>query len=97
MGVKRPGGKADRSPPSSAEVKNAWSYTSTPSIRLHGVVLCSAQGQLCHRNFNVVNLIPTCPLLCKVSVPLTQKYTFIHYLVSYQIHLSPNLLPEGLF
>jgi hypothetical protein len=28
--VKRPGRKADHSPPSSAEVKNAWSYTSTP-------------------------------------------------------------------
>jgi hypothetical protein len=27
------------SPPSSAEVKNAWSYTATPPIRLHGVVL----------------------------------------------------------
>jgi len=34
----------------SAEVKkNAWSYTSTPQIRLHGVVLSwekKAQGQL---------------------------------------------------
>jgi hypothetical protein len=28
--VKQPGREADRSPPSSAEVKNAWSYTSTP-------------------------------------------------------------------
>jgi hypothetical protein len=37
--VKRPGREADRSPPSSAKVKNAWSYTSTPPIRLHGVVL----------------------------------------------------------
>jgi hypothetical protein len=27
------------SKPSSAEVKKAWSYTSTPPIRLHGVVL----------------------------------------------------------
>jgi hypothetical protein len=27
--VKRPGREADHSPPSSAEVKNAWSYTST--------------------------------------------------------------------
>jgi hypothetical protein len=36
--VKRPGREADHSPPSSAEVKNAWSYTSTP-ICLHGVVL----------------------------------------------------------
>jgi hypothetical protein len=29
LGVKRPGREADHSPPSSAEVKNAWSYTST--------------------------------------------------------------------
>jgi hypothetical protein len=29
-GIKRPGRKADYSPPVSAEVKNAWSYTSTP-------------------------------------------------------------------
>jgi hypothetical protein len=37
--IKRPGRKADHSPPSTAEVKNAWSYTSTRSIRLYGVVL----------------------------------------------------------
>jgi len=30
LGVKRPGRKADHSLPSSTEVKNAWSYTSTP-------------------------------------------------------------------
>jgi len=35
----QPGREADHSPPSSAEVKNAWSYTSTPPICLHGVVL----------------------------------------------------------
>jgi hypothetical protein len=29
-GVKRPGREADHSPPSSAEVKNAWSYNSAP-------------------------------------------------------------------
>jgi len=39
LGVKRPRRKADHSPPSSTEVRNAWSYTSTPQIRLHGVVL----------------------------------------------------------
>jgi hypothetical protein len=39
LGLKRPGREADHSPPSSAEVKNAWSYTSTPPICLHGVVL----------------------------------------------------------
>jgi hypothetical protein len=31
LGVKWPGREADHSPPSSAEVKNAWSYTSTPN------------------------------------------------------------------
>jgi hypothetical protein len=39
LGVKRPRCEADHSPPSSAEVKNVWSYTCTPPIRLHGVVL----------------------------------------------------------
>jgi hypothetical protein len=39
LGVKRPGREADHSPPSSAEVKNVWRYTSTPPIRLHGAVL----------------------------------------------------------
>jgi hypothetical protein len=39
LGVKRQGSEADHSHPSNAEVKNEWSYTSTPPIRLHGVVL----------------------------------------------------------
>jgi hypothetical protein len=30
LGVKRTGREAYHSPPSSAEIKNAWSYTSTP-------------------------------------------------------------------
>jgi hypothetical protein len=30
LGLKRQGHETDHSPPSSAEVKNAWSYTSTP-------------------------------------------------------------------
>jgi len=36
--IKRPDREADHPPPSSAEVKNAWSYTSTPIICIHGVV-----------------------------------------------------------
>jgi len=52
QGVKRPGRETNHSPPCSAEVKNWWSCTSTPSIhlhvvvfnkqcmRLHGMVLC---------------------------------------------------------
>jgi hypothetical protein len=39
VGAKRPGREADHSPPSSAEVKNAWSYTTTPPVHLNGVVL----------------------------------------------------------
>jgi hypothetical protein len=39
LGVKKPGHEADHSPPSSAKVKNAWSYTSTPQVYLHGLVL----------------------------------------------------------
>jgi hypothetical protein len=39
LGVKQPGRQADHSPPSSAEVKNAWSYTATTPICLHGVVI----------------------------------------------------------
>jgi hypothetical protein len=34
LGVKRPGREADHSPPTSFEVKNAWSYTSTSPVRL---------------------------------------------------------------
>jgi len=37
--VRRPGREAGHSPLSSAAIKNAWIYTSTPSIRLLGVVL----------------------------------------------------------
>jgi hypothetical protein len=39
LGVKRQGREDDHSSPSSVEVKNALSYTSTPLVRLHGVVL----------------------------------------------------------
>jgi hypothetical protein len=38
LGVKRPEREADHSPPSSFEVRNELSYTSTFSLRLHGVV-----------------------------------------------------------
>jgi hypothetical protein len=46
LGLNRPRREADRSSPSSSEVKNALSYTSTSPIRLHVVVFSSAQGQL---------------------------------------------------
>jgi hypothetical protein len=39
LGVKWLGCEADHSPPSSAEVKNAWGCTPIPPIHLHGMVL----------------------------------------------------------
>jgi hypothetical protein len=39
LGLKWLGHEAEHSPPSSAEVKHVWSYTSTPPACLHGVVL----------------------------------------------------------
>jgi hypothetical protein len=46
LGVKRPAREADHSPQSSAEVTNAWSYTSTPQYA--SIAWCSvkSQGQL---------------------------------------------------
>jgi hypothetical protein len=61
QGVKRPEREADHSPPSSAEVENAWSYTSTPQyvfkawclikhrIRLHGMT--AQENFTCHLFF----------------------------------------------
>jgi len=34
--IKRPGRDVDHLPPTRAEIKKEWSYTSTPSIHLHG-------------------------------------------------------------
>jgi hypothetical protein len=58
--VKRPRREADHSPPSSTRVKNAWRYTSTPPIRIHGVVLSYSAG---------INL----PLLHIVNVDVEAK------------------------
>jgi hypothetical protein len=42
LGVKRPGHEADHSPPSSAEVKNVWSLTST--LQYNFMVSCSIKS-----------------------------------------------------
>jgi hypothetical protein len=46
LGVKRPVREADHSPLSSAEVKNAWSHTSTPQYVFMAWCSVKAQGQL---------------------------------------------------
>jgi hypothetical protein len=38
-GGKEAGREADYSPATSAEIKKTWIYTTTPLLRLHGVVL----------------------------------------------------------
>jgi hypothetical protein len=49
--VRRTGREADHSPPSSAEVKREWNYTSTPPISLHGIY---------RDNFTYVTLLKFC-------------------------------------
>jgi hypothetical protein len=44
--VKRPGHEADHSSPSSAEVKNVWTSTSTPQYAFMTWCPVKAQGQL---------------------------------------------------
>jgi hypothetical protein len=44
--VKRPGREANHTPLSSAEVTNAWSYTSSLPIHFDGVVLNSSTGTI---------------------------------------------------
>jgi hypothetical protein len=53
--VKRPGREADHSLPSSAEVKNAWSYTSTPPIRLHGWCLVKHRDNFYYCSYYYLN------------------------------------------
>jgi hypothetical protein len=50
LGLKRSGREADHLPPSSAEVKNVWSYTSTPQYAF--MTGCSVKV------VHVLNLIP---------------------------------------
>jgi hypothetical protein len=46
LALKRPGREADHSPPSSAEVKIAWSYTATPKSAFMALFSVEAQRQL---------------------------------------------------
>jgi hypothetical protein len=98
LGIKRPGREADHSPPSSSEVKNVWSYTSTPPIRLHGVVLSWAQGQL--YLFLCLIFIFTCTFIlltvgkerpkCKEELNIINEMIVseVHWLRTY-LHLAP--------
>jgi len=68
--VKRPGRETDYPPPSHDEVKECWIHTSTPSVRLHGVV-----------NFTLVLVLfdYTVQLISSSAVIVPQT-TFMHTL-----------------
>jgi hypothetical protein len=75
-----PGGKAagawaDHSPPSGAEVKNAWSYTSILPILIHGAVLSQST-----RNFTLPYLTSQSQLPSSRTTPcrLTATTYLIH-------------------
>jgi hypothetical protein len=55
-GVIGPGREVNHSPPSSAELRNAWSYTSTPPYISIAWCLVKQQGQL---NLTVISLLPS--------------------------------------
>jgi hypothetical protein len=49
LGIKRPARGSDHSPPSSADVKNAWSYTSTPQYVFMAGCLIKHRVHQCKR------------------------------------------------
>jgi len=84
--VKRPGHEADYSPPSSAEVSNAWSYTSIPPLRLHGVVFILSTG-------NIIFAFIFTPRSSKSSLP----YRFSEKNIVCIAHLfNPCYMPANL-
>jgi hypothetical protein len=76
MGMKWTGCEVDHPPQSSAEVKNAWSYTSTPAMRLHGVVLC--------QEYSTGTTLPL-PLTRSFGIKTHHKKRFRNGLISYSI------------
>jgi hypothetical protein len=76
--------EADYSPPSSVEVKNAWSYTSMPPIRLHGpVVLSYSTGT------TALYLYLTTDVLCSVK---TMAIFLDHKDPCTHTHVCPHII-----
>jgi hypothetical protein len=85
LGLKGSGREADHSPPFSVEVKNAWSYTSTPPISPHD-------------NFTFTftsRLIPGCTFKTATSVSF-QTTPIRHSYYSHLIWRKPLLLNQML-
>ena len=61
----------DSSPPSTAQIKNEWSYASTPQIRPHGV----------HTGYSILRmLLKSCKLLPQKCLSVTPGGTIMMYL-----------------
>jgi hypothetical protein len=71
--VKWPGREADHSPPLVPRSKNEWSYTSTPPVRLHSMVLDSTGTLL--------------PFIIKILHIHTHTHTHTHNLVLYEANM----------
>jgi hypothetical protein len=89
MGVKRPRSEAEHSLPSSAEVKNAWSYASTRPLRLRGLVVLSffkkkAQGRL---YLAFIKSHKLCNRLCNPSL---QQYSYFKLAGTYRQYQPTN-------
>jgi hypothetical protein len=76
LGVKRLGLEADHSPPSSVEVKNAWSYTSTPQYVF--MAWCLVKHRDNFTFYLVVQYISCVNILkCPVVVYILGKLTYM--------------------
>jgi hypothetical protein len=64
LGMKQPGREADHSPPSSAEDKNAWSYT--PLLQYAFMAWCSVKAQDSEQNWQFLEFLRS---LCDILTP----------------------------
>jgi hypothetical protein len=73
VGVKRPGREADHSPPSIAEFKNAWSYTSTPQYAFMSRFSVKAQG----KHYLLILIITTTTPTTIIAIKRWYNFTFM--------------------
>jgi hypothetical protein len=88
LGVKRPGREADHSPPSSAEVKNAWSYTSTPQYVF--MAWCLVKHRDAFLSYQICRLY-RCSLIQLLCI---LDYRHIFPLFKHHISVGHNPLPS---